>query len=149
MRDRLSLGMVETWGMVGAVEAADVGTKAADVAMLGYELNRAGFVTVKFVGDVAAVKAAGGGPPRGGQGGQAGGEPRHPRPDGQVAKVSHRLPGQRAAAGPPPAPPPPPPPRRPRPRRPRGLRPAGGGAREARPVARPAQRRGRHPGSGR
>jgi|SRR5690606_6079792 len=50
--------MVETRGLVGALEAADAGTKAADVRLLGRELADAGLVTVYFAGDVAAVRAA-------------------------------------------------------------------------------------------
>jgi len=53
-----SLGLIETWGYVPAVEAADAGTKAADVNFLGYEITRVALVTVKFVGDVSAVQAA-------------------------------------------------------------------------------------------
>lgn len=53
-----SLGLVETWGYTPAIEAADAGSKAANVTMLGYERVGAGLVTVKFIGDVAAVKAA-------------------------------------------------------------------------------------------
>lgn len=55
---KLSLGLIETWGYVPAVEAADAGTKAADVNFLGYEITRVALVTVKFVGDVSAVQAA-------------------------------------------------------------------------------------------
>jgi ethanolamine utilization protein EutM len=43
---------------VGALEAADAGAKAANVRVLGAERADAGLVTIKFVGDVAAVKAA-------------------------------------------------------------------------------------------
>lgn len=53
-----ALGMVETIGLVGAVEAADAGTKAAEVRLLGREYADAGLVTVYFAGAVAAVKAA-------------------------------------------------------------------------------------------
>jgi microcompartment protein CcmL/EutN len=53
-----SLGLIETWGLVAAVEAADAGAKAANVALKGYELARGGLVTVRFEGDVAAVRAA-------------------------------------------------------------------------------------------
>jgi ethanolamine utilization protein EutM len=53
-----ALGLVETRGLVGAVEAADAGAKAANVRLLGTERADAGLVTVKFLGDVAAVKAA-------------------------------------------------------------------------------------------
>jgi len=53
-----SLGLIETWGLVPAIVAADAASKAAMVSLLGYELARAGLVTVKVVGDVAAVSAA-------------------------------------------------------------------------------------------
>ena len=53
-----ALGLVETKGLVGAVEAADAGLKAADVRFLGSEKADAGLVTVMFGGDVAAVRAA-------------------------------------------------------------------------------------------
>lgn len=53
-----AFGLVETRGLVGALEAADAGTKAADVRLLGTERADAGLVTVKFLGEVAAVKAA-------------------------------------------------------------------------------------------
>jgi len=53
-----ALGLVETRGLIGAIEAADAGTKAADVAFGGREYADAGLVTVSFRGDVAAVKAA-------------------------------------------------------------------------------------------
>ena len=55
---RGALGLVETKGLVGAIEAADAGLKAANVRLLGTEKADAGLVTVKFVGDVAAVRAA-------------------------------------------------------------------------------------------
>ncbi|HEY8469559.1 MAG TPA: BMC domain-containing protein [Longimicrobiales bacterium] len=50
--------MVETRGLVGALEAADAGVKAADVRLLGREYADAGLVTVYFAGEVAAVRAA-------------------------------------------------------------------------------------------
>jgi ethanolamine utilization protein EutM len=53
-----ALGLVETRGLVGAIEAADAGSKAAAVRLLGIERADAGLVTVKFLGEVAAVKAA-------------------------------------------------------------------------------------------
>ena len=53
-----SLGLVETFGYVAAIEAADAGSKAANVRMLGYERGTGGLITVKFTGDVAAVRAA-------------------------------------------------------------------------------------------
>ena len=53
-----SLGLIETLGLVGAIEAADAGTKAANVSFRGYERGRAGLITVVFTGDVAAVRTA-------------------------------------------------------------------------------------------
>ena len=53
-----ALGMIETKGFVGAVEAADAMVKAANVQLLGKEYIGAGFVTVTVRGDVGAVKAA-------------------------------------------------------------------------------------------
>jgi len=53
-----ALGLVETRGLIGAIEAADAGCKAANVRLLGSERADAGLVTVMFSGDVAAVKSA-------------------------------------------------------------------------------------------
>ena len=53
-----SLGMVETRGLVGAIEAADAMVKAANVTLIGKEQIGAGLVTVMIRGDVGAVKAA-------------------------------------------------------------------------------------------
>lgn len=53
-----ALGMIETKGLVGAVEAADAMVKAANVTLVGYEKIGSGFVTVMVRGDVGAVKAA-------------------------------------------------------------------------------------------
>ncbi|PSH03084.1 MAG: hypothetical protein CXZ00_14070 [Acidobacteria bacterium] len=53
-----SLGLIETLGYVAATEAADAGSKAANVTLRGYERGRAGLITVKFAGEVAAVRAA-------------------------------------------------------------------------------------------
>ena len=53
-----ALGMVETKGFVGAVEAADAMVKAANVVLIGKEYIGAGYVTVMVRGDVGAVKAA-------------------------------------------------------------------------------------------
>jgi ethanolamine utilization protein EutM len=57
MQER-ALGFVETKGLVGAIEAADAMVKAAKVKLLGTEVTIAALVTVKVVGEVAAVKAA-------------------------------------------------------------------------------------------
>lgn len=53
-----ALGMIETRGLIGSIEAADVMTKTANVHIYGTEYIKNGFVTVKIVGEVAAVKAA-------------------------------------------------------------------------------------------
>ncbi len=53
-----ALGMVETKGYVGAVEAADAMVKSANVELVGSEKIGAGYVTVLVRGDVGAVKAA-------------------------------------------------------------------------------------------
>ena len=53
-----ALGMVETKGFVGAVEAADAMVKAANVVLVGKEYIGAGLVTIFVRGDVGAVKAA-------------------------------------------------------------------------------------------
>jgi microcompartment protein CcmL/EutN len=56
--EKRSLGLIETSGYAPAVEAADAGAKAANVTLVGYERTEAGLITVKFVGEVAAVKTA-------------------------------------------------------------------------------------------
>lgn len=53
-----ALGMIETKGLVGAVEAADAMVKAARVSLVGKEFVGGGLVTVMVRGDVGAVKAA-------------------------------------------------------------------------------------------
>jgi len=53
-----ALGMVETRGLVGAIEAADAMVKAANVTLMGKEVIGSGLVTVMVRGDVGAVKAA-------------------------------------------------------------------------------------------
>ena len=54
----IALGMVETRGLIGAIEAADAMVKAANVALIGSEYVGGGYVTVMVRGDVGAVKAA-------------------------------------------------------------------------------------------
>jgi ethanolamine utilization protein EutM len=54
----IALGLVETRGLVGAIEAADAMVKAANVSLLGKEMIGGGFVTIMVRGDVGAVKAA-------------------------------------------------------------------------------------------
>jgi microcompartment protein CcmL/EutN len=53
-----ALGMIETKGLIGSIEAADAMVKAANVTLLGKEQIGAGLVTVMVRGDVGAVKAA-------------------------------------------------------------------------------------------
>ena len=53
-----ALGMIETKGLIGAVEAADAMVKTASVVLVGKEYIGAGYVTVMVRGDVGAVKAA-------------------------------------------------------------------------------------------
>ena len=53
-----ALGMIETKGLVCAVEAADAMLKAANVSIVGYEKVGGGLVTIMVRGDVGAVKAA-------------------------------------------------------------------------------------------
>ena len=56
--DTNSLGMIETKGLVGAIEAADAMVKSANVQLVGKEQVGGGLVTVMVRGDVGAVKAA-------------------------------------------------------------------------------------------
>lgn len=53
-----ALGLIETKGLVGAIEAADAMVKAAQVKLLGTEKTIAALITVKVVGEVGAVKSA-------------------------------------------------------------------------------------------
>ena len=53
-----ALGMIETKGLIGSIEAADAMVKAANVQLVGKETIGGGFVTVLVRGDVGAVKAA-------------------------------------------------------------------------------------------
>jgi ethanolamine utilization protein EutM len=114
--DMEALGMIETKGLVGAVEAADAMVKTANVVLVGYEYVGAGFVTIQVRGDVGAVKAA---TDAGAAAARRVGElvSVHviPRPDQEVEKV---LP--QPAAEPAPASPAPPP-----------ARPSGGGRKQA------------------
>ncbi len=56
--DLIALGLIETKGMVGAIEAADAMCKAARVTLLGKEISGGALVTVMVRGEVGAVKAA-------------------------------------------------------------------------------------------
>jgi ethanolamine utilization protein EutM len=55
---QIALGMIETKGLVSAIEAADAMVKAANVKLIGQERIGSGLVTVMVRGDVGAVKAA-------------------------------------------------------------------------------------------
>ncbi len=55
---QLALGLIETRGLVAAIEAADAMLKAANVKLLRKEKVKAGLVTIEIIGEVAAVKAA-------------------------------------------------------------------------------------------
>ncbi len=56
--EKEALGMVETRGLIGSIEAADAMVKAANVHLIGKERIGSGLVTVMVRGDVGAVKAA-------------------------------------------------------------------------------------------
>ncbi len=58
MANMQALGMIETRGLVGSIEAADAMVKAANVTLIGKEHVGGGLVTVMVRGDVGAVKAA-------------------------------------------------------------------------------------------
>lgn len=58
MANNSALGMIETKGLVGSIEAADAMVKAANVTLVGKEHVGGGLVTVMIRGDVGAVKAA-------------------------------------------------------------------------------------------
>ena len=53
-----ALGLIETNGFIGSIEAADAMVKTANVVLIGKEYIGAGYVTVMVRGDVGAVKAA-------------------------------------------------------------------------------------------
>ncbi|MGE5432576.1 MAG: BMC domain-containing protein [Syntrophomonadaceae bacterium] len=55
---QLALGLIETKGLVGAIEAADAMAKAADVTIISKEKITAALVTIKITGEVAAVRSA-------------------------------------------------------------------------------------------
>ena len=85
-----ALGLIETRGLVGAIEAADAGVKAAPVTLLGSERVDAGLVTVLFAGDTASVKAAvDAGSAAASRVGQLVSAHVIPRPDPQVGALEH------------------------------------------------------------
>lgn len=58
MRQELAVGLIETRGLVAAVEACDAALKSADVKLISIDRVDAGLMTVKVVGEVAAVQSA-------------------------------------------------------------------------------------------
>jgi microcompartment protein CcmL/EutN len=56
--NRRALGLIEVKGYLGAIEAADIALKSANVNLIGCEITMGGLVTVKFEGDVSSVQAA-------------------------------------------------------------------------------------------
>ena len=58
MDSKEALGLIETRGLVGSIEAADAMVKAAKVTLIGKEFIGGGYVTVMVRGDVGAVKAS-------------------------------------------------------------------------------------------
>jgi microcompartment protein CcmL/EutN len=58
MREELAVGLIETRGLVAAVEACDAALKSADVKLISIDRVDAGLMTVKVVGEVAAVQSA-------------------------------------------------------------------------------------------
>jgi microcompartment protein CcmL/EutN len=55
---QLALGLIETRGLIGAIEAADAMLKASNVTLVGREKSTAALITIKIVGEVAAVRSA-------------------------------------------------------------------------------------------
>jgi len=53
-----ALGLIETKGLVAAIEAADAAVKAANVQIVGKDITRGALITIKLIGEVAAVQAA-------------------------------------------------------------------------------------------
>ncbi len=86
-----ALGMIETRGLVGAIEAADAMVKAANVVLIGKEKSGGGLVTVMVRGDVGAVKAATeAGSAAAGRIGELISSHVIPRPDGDVESILPR-----------------------------------------------------------
>ena len=53
-----ALGMIETKGLIGAIEAADAACKAADVKLISSEKVKGALINIKIIGEVAAVQSA-------------------------------------------------------------------------------------------
>lgn len=83
-----ALGMIETKGLVAAIEGADAAVKAASVELAAYELVTGGLVTVHVLGEVAAVQAAvDAGAAAAGRVGQVVSVHVIPRPDADVYRI--------------------------------------------------------------
>jgi len=97
-----ALGLIETRGLVAAIEASDAMVKAANVRFLGHQKVRAGLVTVMVSGDVGAVKAA---TDAGAAACQRVGEMVSvhviPRPHDDIEKILPKIPGGEKRAEPP------------------------------------------------
>ncbi len=92
--NKKSLGMIETWGYVAAIEALDAGVKAASVACSGYTITPSARVSIHFTGDVAAVTAAvKAGVTAAGKVGQVLACHIIPRPDDQLGGIIGQIPG--------------------------------------------------------
>ena len=92
--DARALGMIETKGLVGAIEAADAMVKAANVTLIGKVQVGGGLVTVMVRGDVGAVKAAtDAGAAAAGRVGELLSVHVIPRPHGEVEMLLPRLEG--------------------------------------------------------
>lgn len=89
-----ALGMIETRGLVGAIEAADAMVKAANVTLIGRTQVGGGLVTVMVRGDVGAVKAAtDAGAAAAGRVGELVSVHVSPRPHGEVEMILPKIEG--------------------------------------------------------
>jgi ethanolamine utilization protein EutM len=102
-----ALGLIETIGLVTAIEAADAAVKAANVVLLGYENTKGGGkITVKVAGDVGAVQAAvAAGVAAATRIGKVYGQRVIPRPSEQIAAMIRQVDRGQALAQPPEPPP--------------------------------------------
>lgn len=93
--DRMALGMIETRGLVAALEAADAMLKAARVQLLGLERTDAALITVQIMGETAAVQSAvDAGRAAAGVVGEVVSSHVIPRPDDSVAAMQERQGGE-------------------------------------------------------
>jgi ethanolamine utilization protein EutM len=93
---QLALGLIETKGLIGAIEAADAMVKAANVKLVNKEKITAALVTVKIVGEVAAVKfAVDAGAAAAQRVGQLVAMHVIPRPDDQLEEIIYNIPSEK------------------------------------------------------